>query len=372
MAAVSWHGKRIAPVLACGLALAAGGCDLGGGSSGRESRSASRGGTIRGAGATLAVPLHRQWAQGFRAREGTEVRYLPIGLSRGVSEFTATLIDFATIDAPLNDVEIRTAAADKSRPVHIPVAVGAVALAYRVRGARDGLRLDGSTVAAIFLGRVTRWNAPAIRRLNPGRALPAKPIDVVHRADSTGTTQLFTSYLAASSGEWSRRLGADDAVAWPVGRGAESNAAAVEAVARTDGAIGYVDAGSPRSAGVSHAALRNPAGQFVAPAPATIAAAARGVAGVPQDLRFLSVASSSDPVAYPITSPIFMLVYRDPCSVKIQPDNARRLSRWLRFVLGPTGQRLAATTPGFGPLAPDIAARARTATRRLTCDGKRL
>ena len=372
MAAVSGHGKRIAPVLACGLVLAAGGCDLGGGSSGRESRSVSRGGTIRGAGATLAVPLHRRWAQAFRQREGTDVRYEPIGLSRGVSEFTAALIDFATIEAPLNDIEIRTAAADKSRPVHIPVAVGAVALAYRVHGAGDNLRLDGSTLAAIFLGRVTRWNAPAIRRLNPGRALPPTPIEVVHRADSTGTTLLFTSYLARASAEWSRRLGADDAVAWPVGRPAASNAAAVDAVARTDGAIGYIDAGSARTAGLSRAVLLNPAGRFVAPAPATIAAAARLVGGVPSDLRFLSVASSPEPAAYPMTSAIFTLVYRDPCQVKIQPDNARRLSRWLRFVLGPAGQRLAGTTRGFGPLAPDVAARARAATRRLTCDGKRL
>ena len=373
MAAVTRHRHLIAAALACALALVAGGCELGGGSSGTESRSASRGGTIRGAGATLPAALNRRWAEAFQAREGTEVRYAAIGLSRGVSEFTAALVHFATIDAPLNDVEVTTAASDKSPPLHIPVAFSAVAVDYRLRGVRDGLRLDGPTLAAIFLGRVTRWNAAAIRRLNPGRALPAKRIVVVHRADSSGTTLLFTSFLAAASRQWSQRVGADKVVRWPAGQPASAGYAVGRTVAATEGAIGYVDAGAPRSAGVSRAALGNRSGRFVAPAPASIGAATRGVgSGVPADLRFLGLGASADADAYPIASPIFMLVYRDPCRVKIQPDDARHLSRWLRFVLSPAGEGVAASTPGFAPLPPDVATRARAQAKQLACDGKRL
>ncbi|MDQ6751045.1 MAG: phosphate ABC transporter substrate-binding protein PstS [Actinomycetota bacterium] len=371
MVAASRHLQRVAPVLACGLAVAAGGCALGGGSSGREAPSLARGGTIRGGGATLAAPLYRTWAAGFRAREGTDVRYEAIGFSRGVSEFTAGLVDFGTTDAPLNDVEVTTAARDKSKPVHIPVAFGAVAVAYRLPAAGGGLRLDGATLAAMFLGRITRWNAPAIRKLNPGRRLPATPIGVVHRADSSGTTRLFTSYLAGGSREWSRRVGTDEAVAWPVGTSAPGNSELERTMAARPGSIGYVDAGASRP-GLSRARLPNRTGRFVAPTPAGIAAATRRLQDVPADLRFLAVDASPDPGAYPVASAIFMLVYRDLCRAKIQPDSARHVRRWLRFMLGASAQRLAAAAPGYAALPDEIAARARRATDRLTCDGRRL
>ena len=372
MAAVTRYLKRIAPPAGCVLALAVGGCTVGGGSSGRESPSVVRGGTIRGAGATLPAPLYRTWAQAFRRRAGTDVRYEAIGFSRGVSDFTAALVEFGSTDAPLGDVEVATAASDKSRPVHVPVAFGAVAVAYRLPDGRGGLRLDAPTLAAIFLGRVSRWDAPPIRRLNPGRALPAIPIAVVHRADSAGTTRLLTSYLSGGSPEWSRRLGADEAVAWPVGRAVAGNRALAQAVAGTVGGLGYVDAGAARPAGVSRAALRNRAGRFVSPDAGSITAATRDLPPAPGDRRFVAVGASADPAAYPIASPVFALVFEDPCQAKIQVENVRRLRRWLRFVLGSAGQRVAAVTPGFAPLPPDLAARSRAAVRRLVCDGRRL
>jgi phosphate transport system substrate-binding protein len=372
VAAVFRYLHRIAPVIGCGLVLAASGCTPGGGSSGHESRSAPRGGTIRGAGATLPAALFRRWARTFRRRDGTDVRYAGIGFSRGVSEFTATLVDFGATDAPLNDVEVATAANGKTGPLHVPVAFGAVAVAYRLPGAGAGLRLDGATLAAIFLGRVSRWDAPAIRRLNPGRSLPPMPIAVVRRADSSGTTRLFTSYLAGASAEWSRRVGADEAVAWPVGVAVGGDFALERAVARTPGAIGYVDDGAAHPPGLARARLSNRTGRFVAPTPATIAAATRGLGRVPADLRFLAVNSSPNRAAYPIASAIFMLVYRDPCQAKIQPDNARHLRRWLGFVLGAAGQRLAASTPGYAALPTDLGAQARAMASRLACDGKRL
>jgi len=369
--ALSRHLHRIAPVIACGLVLATGGCAVGGGSSGRESPSASRGGTIRGAGETMPSPLLAAWAGSFRHHVGTDVRYEAIGFSRGLSEFTATLADFGVTDAPLNEVEVATAASGRSHPEHFPVAFAAVSVVYRLPGV-SGLRLDGATLASIFLGRVSRWNSPAIRRLNPERRLPPTAITVVHRADAAGTTRLLTSFLVDASTAWSRRAGADEAVAWPVGAGMSSNAELARAVSARVGAIGYLEPGTDRRPGLQRAALANRTGRFIAPAPAAIAAATRGLPEPPADLRFIAVDASPDPGAYPIASPVFVQVYRDLCRAKIASDHARHVRQWLRFVLGTAGQRLAATTPGFAALPVDLAARARSAASRLACDGKRL
>jgi phosphate transport system substrate-binding protein len=370
------YSRRLIPALALVLALAVAttvaGCTLGGGSSGRESRSAPRGGTIRGAGSTLAAPLYRRLARSFRRRAGTDVRYEASGSGRGVSQFTAALVDFGATDGPLNDVEVATAADEKSQPVHVPVAFGAVAVVYRLPGTGGTLRLDGPALAAIFLGRVTRWDDRTIARLNPRRRLPPTPIAVVHRGDSSGSTRLFTSYLAGASPEFSRRLGTDEAVAWPVGASVSTNVAMARAVARRVGAIGYVGAADARFPGVSRAAVPNRTGRFVAPTSAAIGAATRGLADVPDDLRFVAVGASPDPGAYPIASATFVLVYRDLCRATIDAVNARRVRQWLGFVLGRAGQRVVAASPGFAALPPEVAAKARAAAGRLACDGKRL
>ena len=219
------------------------------------------------------------------------INYQGIGSGGGIEQFTKLTVDFGASDAPMKDEEITAAeAAGGAKVLHIPTVFGAVVLAYNLEGVEE-LKLDPDTLAAIFLGTITTWNDPALAALNTGVTLPDEPIQVVHRSDSSGTTSIFTGYLAQISTKWADTVGKGKEVQWPVGLGGQGNDGVAAVVQQQAGSIGYVELSYATESGLSMATLKNQAGNFITPSLESTSAAAVGVE-FPADLRF-SVSNSA-------------------------------------------------------------------------------
>jgi phosphate transport system substrate-binding protein len=335
------------------------------GGSNNKGSGPSSGGTISGAGATFPQPVYDEWASRFKDKTDTTVNYNPIGSGGGIAQFTANTVDFGASDAAMKDSELK-AAQKNGAPVHVPTVFGAVTIAYNVSGVSKGLKLDGATAADIFLGKVKKWDDPAIKKLNPGVSLPSKGITVVHRSDESGTTKLFTTFLSDYSPEWASKVGADKTVKWPTGTGAKGNAGVAGGVKQTDGAIGYVELAYALQNNFTTADVKNKTGAFIAPTLASTSAAGEGVT-VPADLRFSAI-NAPGPKAYPIASATFLLVYQDMCKAGKSKDAAQRVSNWLSYALGP-GQSVAKELQ-YAPLPAAILSKAKAKVSSLTCNGQ--
>ncbi len=224
---------------------------------------------VTGAGATFPAPAIEAWARQFAHESGIDVSYQPVGSGEGIRRVTARAIEFAMTDVPLTHAELM-----HDDLMQFPVVVGAVVPVVNVPGIGDGdLKLTGPVLADIYLGKVARWDDPAIRELNPGLVLPALPIQVVHRADGSGTSFIFTYYLSKVSAEWESRLGIGSRLIWPVGQGATGNEGVSQAVHQTAGAIGYVEYAYAAEHGLAPVQLRNKAGLYVRADEAAVRAA---------------------------------------------------------------------------------------------------
>src|SRR5215212_7192533 len=213
------RSRLLIPLLLLAVAAVSMTASACGGNDDNASAGANGGGTISGAGATFPQPVYDEWASRFNDETGTTVNYNAIGSGGGIAQFTANTVDFGATDSAMEDSELQ-AAQKKGDPVHVPTVFGAVTIAYNVSGVDKGMKLDGATAADIFLGKVKKWDDPAIKKLNPGLDLPGTDITVVHRSDESGTTKLFTSFLSDYSPEWKSQVGADKTVKWPTGTGA--------------------------------------------------------------------------------------------------------------------------------------------------------
>ena len=206
-------------------------------SSSTSTSASSSSATISGAGSTFAAPVYQQWGSGI---SGLTVNYNPVGSGAGITALEGKTVDFGASDPPLKPAEFATL--EKVGPVQqIPMFLGAITVSYNLPGVKSGLKLDGPTIAEIFLGKIKTWNDPAIAGLNPGVSLPSTPITVIHRSDSSGTTSGFTGFLASVSPEWKSKVGEGKTVPWPTGTGAKGNAGVAGAVQQTTGSVGYVE-----------------------------------------------------------------------------------------------------------------------------------
>jgi phosphate transport system substrate-binding protein len=329
--------------------------------------STSSSGSISGAGATFPQPVYDEWANNLKSSEGITVNYNPIGSGGGIAQLTAGTVDFGASDSAMDDDEVKQAK-KKGEPVHIPSVFGAVAVAYNLDGVEPGLKIDGPTLAGIFLGKIKKWNDPAITKLNPGVNLPGEDITVVHRSDESGTTKLFLTYLGAYSPEWEKKVGVDKSVKWPVGTGAAKNAGVAGGVKQTSGAIGYVELAYALQNNFATAALKNKSGKFVEPTLETTSAAGDGL-DVPEDLRFDAI-DSPNPDAYPVASATFLLVYQDMCKAGRKQANAERVVKWLNYGLG-EGQAVAEQL-NYAPLPASIGEKAQSKVDGLECNGSPL
>lgn len=334
---------------------------------GSDSGTSGSGGTISGAGATFPQPVYDQWSSDVKDSDGITVNYNPIGSGGGIAQFTAGTVDFGASDAAMDDEEVKAAEA-KGTPIHIPTVFGAVTVAYNLPGVESGLKLDGSTVADIFLGKIKTWNDPAITKLNPDVKLPDTKITVVHRSDESGTTKLYTTYLADYSSAWKNDVGVDKTVKWPTGTGAAKNAGVAGGVKQTDGAIGYVELAYALQNNFTTAALENKSGNYVEPTLESTAAAGDGLK-VPDDLRFDAI-NSPNPEAYPISSATFLLVYEDLCKAGIKEQAAKDTKTFIDYGLG-AGQDVAKKL-NYAPLPENILTQAKAKADSLKCNGQPL
>jgi phosphate transport system substrate-binding protein len=310
------------------LVLAACSADSG---TGGDSAVASRSGSVAltGAGATFPYPLYSKWFSDYDKAKHVRINYQSIGSGGGIRQLSEQTVDFGASDSPMSDEELAKA---KGGPIlHVPTVIGAVAVIYNLPEVSGQLRLDGATLGDIFLGRIKRWNDGRIAALNPGVTLPASDILVVHRSDGSGTTYIFTDYLAAVSAGWRSGPGRGKEVQWPVGIGAKGNEGVAGQVKQMPGAIGYAELAYAKQNDLGTVAVRNAAGEYVAPTVESATAAAAGVAAAlpPTTDYRVSIVNAQGAGAYPIASFTWILLYRN------QPDSAKgsQLMDFLRWAL---------------------------------------
>ncbi|MFL5614409.1 MAG: phosphate ABC transporter substrate-binding protein PstS [Gemmatimonadaceae bacterium] len=306
---------------------------------------------LTGAGATFPAPIYQKWFADYAAKTGVKINYQPIGSGGGIRQLSEQTVDFGASDAPMSDDEMSKA---KGGPVqHIPTVLGAVCITYNLSEVSKTLNLTGDLVGDIFLGKVTKWNDSRIAALNKGLSLPNRDIIVVHRSDGSGTSYIFTDYLSAVSQAWKGGPGKGKDVNWPTGLGAKGNEGVTGQVKQTPGAVGYVELAYARQNKLPTAALRNAAGQFVAPSIEAVTAAAAGVAQkltANSDYR-LSIVNAPGAQAYPISSFTWLLVY------KTQPnaDKGKKIMDFLKWALH-DGEQEAATLD-YAPLPAALVTR---------------
>jgi phosphate transport system substrate-binding protein len=291
-----------------------------------------------GAGSTLAAPLVAQWSNDYAKRTGVTITYGAIGSGGGIAQITARTVDFGASDAPLSPDQ---ASACKGC-LQVPWALAATLVSYNVEGAPAKLKLDGATLANIYLGKITKWNDPAIAMLNPGASIPATKITPVYRSDSSGDTYAFSDFLAKVSPEWKSRAGVSTQVSFPVGVGGKGNDGVAAAIGGTDGALGYLAISYVFANKLDYALVENAAGKFPVPGSDSIGAAAAAVSTIPPDNAIsLTSPPASAPAAYPISTFSYALVPQSTSKEKSLRD-------FLTYAIGP-GQRFGAKLQ-FAPL----------------------
>ncbi len=295
----------VAVAAAIGLAstlAACGGDDTSGGGDGGAKVDA-----LNGAGASFPYPLYSAWASDYNNKTGVKVNYQSIGSSGGIEQITAKTVDFGASDAPLEVAEL-----DEIGLVQFPMTVGGVCVVYNVEGIQsEAIKLDGPTLADIFMGKISAWNDDAIAALNPDVDLPDTAITVVHRSDGSGTTWIFTNYLAAVSPEWAEQFGADKEIAWATGVGGEGNEGVAGQVSQIDGTIGYVEYAYAKQTAIPVAQLKNKDGNFVSPTLDAFAAATAEAdwAGTPG--MAVVLVDAPGPESWPIAGATFILIYKE-------------------------------------------------------------
>ncbi len=314
--------------------------------------------TLSGSGSTFDEPFFAvAFAQYQRQHPGVTIGYSAVGSSAGIAAISADQVDFGASDVPMTASEL---AAAKGGPItQVPVDLGGEGIAYNLplpAGAR--LHLTGPVLAGIYLGQITRWNAPAITVLNPGLSLPDARITVVHRSDGSGTTYIFTNYLSSVDPAWAARVGASKTPDWPVGEGDEGNAGVATEVDRTPFSIGYIEEAYDQGLTLPFAAIRNQAGAYVLPSAHTVAAdAAQKPAITPTDF---SIVNQPGATSYPISGYSWALVYTRQASQATGQALVAMLD-WLTH----DGQSYAAAN-GYVPLPPQIQQLAQTMLQQVT------
>jgi len=266
--------------------------------------------TINGAGATFPYPVYSQWAYLYEKQTGARLNYQSIGSGGGIKQIKAKTVDFGASDAPLKAEELNAAGL-----LQFPMIMGGVVPVVHIEGVKPGeLRLSAEALADIYLGKITKWNDARIVADNQGLKLPAKDITVVHRADGSGTTWIFTNYLTKVSPEWAQKVGNDKAVQWPAGVGGKGNEGVAAYVQRIDGAVGYVEYAYALQNKMSHALLKNQAGHFVAPTAEAFQAAAANADWAHAEGYYMVLTEQPGAESWPITGASFILLYKDQAS----------------------------------------------------------
>ncbi len=276
--------------------------------------------SISGAGATFPYPVYAKWASAYYKSTGIKMNYQSIGSGGGIKQIKAKTVDFGASDAPLRPEEL-----EKWGLFQFPMIMGGVVPVVNIRGIKPGqIRLSNELLADIYLGKVRKWNDPKIKAENPGLSLPSRAITVVHRADGSGTTWIFTNFLSKVSSEWKEKVGCAKAVAWPTGIGGKGNEGVASYVKRINGSIGYVEYAYALQNHLTYISLKNRAGNYVVPNDMTFQAAAKNADWENSRGFYVVLTDQPGKDSWPITGASFILLHR----VVERPE---RIKEVLRF-----------------------------------------
>ena len=263
---------------------------------------------ISGAGATFPYPIYAKWADAYKKETGVGMNYQSIGSGGGIKQIQNKTVTFGASDMPLKPEDVK-----KMGLVQFPTVIGGDIPVVNLEGIKSGdLRLDGDTLAKIFLGQITKWDDPAIKKLNPNAKLPSQAIVVVHRSDGSGTTFIWTDYLSKVSPEWKSKVGANTSVEWPAGIGAKGNEGVANNVANTQGSIGYVEYAYAKQNNMTTVNMINKDGKTVAPSAAAFQAAAANADWEKADSFYVILTDQPGATTWPIAGATFILIYQQP------------------------------------------------------------
>ncbi len=303
---------------------------------------------INGAGATFPSPIYTKWFDQYhKAHPNAEINYQPIGSGGGIRQLSAGTVFFGASDGPMTNDQILAAG---FRIIHLPTVLGGVVPIYNVPEVKAELRFPGKVLADIYLGKITRWNDPAIAAANPGVSLPNSEITVVHRSDGSGTSYIWCDYLSKVSPEYRKTVGVATSVNWPAGVGAKGNEGVAGLVKQTPSSIGYVELIFALQNKMSYGTVQSLAGEFVRASTETVTnAAAEAVKNMPKDFR-VSITNAPGRNVYPISSFTWLLLQQSPRDVV----RSRMMVEFARWALT-DGQQFAAPL-GYAPLPKEVVA----------------
>ena len=285
---------------------------------------------ISGAGATFPYPIYAKWAEAYAAKTGLKMNYQSIGSGGGIAQINAKTVDFGASDMPLKPEEL-----DKAGLTQFPPVIGGEVMVVNLPGIQPGqMTLDGPTIANIYLGKITKWNDPAIAKLNPGLKLPDTAIAVVHRSDGSGTTFIFTDYLSKVSPEWKDKVGSGTSIEWPVGIGGKGNEGVAALTARTAGAIGYVEYAYALQNKLVHTKLVNRDGATLEPGSKVFQAAAANADWKSAPGFYLILTDQPGKESWPITGATFILMHKK----QEKPDTAKSVLSFFDWAYHNGGQ----------------------------------
>ena len=301
---------------------------------------------INGAGATFPYPIYSKWFSEYnKLHPDVEINYQSIGSGGGIRQIQAQTVFFGATDGPMTPDQLQ---ASPSKILHFPTVLGAVVPVYNIPNVRAELKFSGALLADIFLGKVTKWNDPAIAKLNPGVSLPGSDITVVHRSDGSGTTYIWVDYLSKTSPEFLKKVGVNTSVNWPTGVGGRGNEGVSALVTQTPGALGYVELIYALQNKISYGTVQNMAGEFVKASVESVTAAASAAAKqMPADFR-VSITNAPGNGVYPVSSFTWLLLYENPKDKAM----SKTMIDFMKWALT-DGQKYCGDL-GYAPLPADV------------------
>src|SRR6266511_6314607 len=312
---------------------------------------------INGAGATFPNPIYSKWFDEYnKAHPNIRINYQSVGSGAGIRQVSAGTVFFGATDGPMTNEQLQAA---PGKLLHFPTVLGGDVPVYNIPGVDAELKFTGPVLAEIFLGKITKWNDPAVAKLNPGVTLPATDITVCHRSDGSGTTYIWVDFLSKVSPEWKKKVGVATSVNWPVGIGGKGNEGVAGLVKQTPGSIGYVELIYALQNKIDYGSVQNMAGEFVRPTTGSVSAAAAAAATqTPPDFR-VSITNAPGKGVYPISSFTWLLFYENPKDKK----RARIMVDFMNWALA-DGQRFAPEL-GYAPLPKEVVALETSALKKI-------
>ncbi len=312
--------------------------------------------TLNGAGATFPYPMYSKWFSEYnKLHSDVQINYQSIGSGGGIRQVLNGTVDFGASDGPMSDEQLAQA---KTKILHIPTVLGAVVPAYNVPGISGEIKFTPEALAGIFLGKVQKWNDPAITQSNPGVNFPDKPIIVIYRSDGSGTTFIFTDYLSKISKDWSNTVGKGTSIKWPIGMGGKGNEGVAGQIRQLQGSVGYVELVYAVENKIAYGSIKNAAGNFVKASLDAVTEAAASSPKMPADFR-VSITNAPGKTAYPISSFTWLLI---PVQAK-DPKKGKIIADFLDWMVS-DGQKMTSQL-SYAPLPQNVVEKVKAAIKQI-------